>query len=72
MEEFLLQIKKKQRIEFLLEESEIRIENPEDMAYCRLVINRNGWGYSELNISLQGEFLVLEKEIIRDEDFLGN
>lgn len=72
VEEFLLQIKKKQRIEFLLEESEIRIENPEDMAYCRLVINRNGWGYSELNISWQGEFLVLEKEIIRDEDFLGN
>ena len=34
VEEFLLQIKKKQRIEFLLEESEIRIENPEDMAYC--------------------------------------
>lgn len=72
VEEFLLEIKKKQKVEFLLEESEIRIEDPEDMAYCRLVINRNGWGYSELNVSAQGEFLVLEKEVIRDEDFLGN
>lgn len=72
VEEFLLQIKKKQKNEFLLEESEIRIENPEDMAYSRLVINRNGWGYSELHVSVQGEFLVLEKEVIRDEDFLGN
>lgn len=72
VEEFLLEIKKKQKVEFLLEESEIRMENPVDMAGSRLVINRNGWGYSELFIEAEGDFLVLEKEVIRDEDFLGN
>lgn len=72
VEEFLLEIKKKQKVQFLLEESEIRLDNPGDMEESRLVINRNGWGYSELFVEKDGDFLVLEKEIIRDEDFLGN
>lgn len=72
VEEFLLQVKKKQKVEFLLEETEIRIDNPQKAAESRLVINRNGWGYSELFLETDGDFLVLEKEIIRDEDFLGN
>lgn len=72
VEEFLLEVKKKQKVEFLLEESEVRIDNPVDGAESRLVINRNGWGYSELFLEAEGDFLVLEKEVIRDEDFLGN
>ena len=72
VEEFLLEIKKKQKVEFILEESEIQIDNPADMVESRLVINRNGWGYSELFIDVEGDFLILEKEMIRDEDFLGN
>lgn len=72
VEEFLLEIKKKQKVQFLLEESEIRIDNPGNMEEGRLVINRNGWGYSELFIEKDGDFIILEKEVIRDEDFLGN
>lgn len=72
VEEFLLEIKKKQKVQFLLEESEILLENPGDMEESRLIINRNGWGYSELFVEKEGDFIVLEKEIIRDEDFLGN
>lgn len=72
VEEFLLEVKKKQKVEFLLEESEMRIESPrEDMEY-KVVIGRNGWGYSELMIEAEGDFLVLLKDRIRDEDFLGN
>lgn len=72
VEEFLLEIRKKQKVEFLLEESEIRIDNPKDMVESRLIINRNGWGYSELFLEAEGDFLILEKEVIREEDFLGN
>lgn len=72
VEEFLLEIKKKQKAEFLLEESEIRIENPQDGMESHLFISRNGWGYSELFLQKEGDFLVLEKEVIREEDFLGN
>lgn len=72
VEEFLLEIKKKHKVEFLPETEEIRIDNPRDMEETRIVINRNGWGYSQLQIEAYGDFLVLEKEVIRDEDFLGN
>ncbi len=72
VEEFLLEIRKKQKVEFLLEESEILIENPGGRTENRLVITRNGWGYSELPIEREGDFIVLEKDVIREEDFLGN
>lgn len=72
VEEFLQEIKKKQRVEFIPETEEIRLDDPADMEENRIVISRNGWGYSELYMDVDGEFLVLEKEMIRDEDFLGN
>ena len=72
VEEFLLEIKKKQRVEFIPEMTEIRLENPKDMEENKIVIGRNGWGYSELHVEKEGNFLILEKEVIRDEDFLGN
>lgn len=72
VEEFLLEIKKKQKVEFLPEESEIRIENPKESMEYKVIINRNGWGFSELMIETEGDFLILEKSVIRDEDFLGN
>ena len=72
VEEFLLEIKKKQKVEFLPEETDIRIEAPKENMEYKVVINRNGWGYSELMIEAEGDFLVLEKNRIRDEDFLGN
>lgn len=72
VEEFLLEIKKKQKVEFLVEEDEIRIDNPEKSMEYKIVINRNGWGFSELTIAWEGDFLILEKPVIREEDFLGN
>lgn len=72
VEEFLLEVKKKQKVEFLLEETEIRIESPKEDVEYKIVIDRNGWGYSELMIEAEGDFLIIEKDRIRDEDFLGN
>ncbi len=72
VEEFLLEIKKKQKVEYILEEAEIRIDSPKPGTEYKVVMNRNGWGFSELNVEAEGDFLVVEKFIIRDEDFLGN
>ncbi|MCM1135696.1 MAG: DUF5717 family protein [Clostridium sp.] len=72
VEEFLLEIKKKQKTEFVLEETEVRMENPRGMETGRLIINRNGWGYSELFLEADGDFLILEKDRIGEADFQGN
>ena len=72
LEEFLLQIKKKQQVEYIIENQEIRLENPQGITEGRIVIQRNGWGYSNLYAEAEGTFLTIEKDIIGEEDFLGN
>nr|MCR5755781.1 DUF5717 family protein [Acetatifactor sp.] len=77
VEEFLIQINKKQRVEFLLEESELTLEllqqdSPDRPYELVLNITRNGWGYTTLCVECDGEFAYTEKQVITDDDFLGN
>lgn len=72
VEEFLLEINKKQQIDYLLNEEEIRIENPKEEERYQLTINRNGWGYTHLEVRVDGDFIDIEKDQISEEDFLGN
>lgn len=72
LEEFLLVINKKQKVEYLLDEPYIRVENPEGISEGQLVITKNGWGYTKLTVETDGDFLSVEKETLNDDDFLGN
>lgn len=72
VEEFLIGIKKKQRIEYLLDDASIRIEDPEAATQETIQITRNGWGYTHLKAEVEGEFLSLERDELTDDDFLGN
>ncbi len=72
VEEFLLEINKKKAVEFIPEEKQIRIENPAVNARYTLVVNRNGWGYTNLQIETDGDFLRVERQHVSDDAFLGN
>lgn len=72
LEEFLLVINKKQKIEYLLEEQSIRIENPEGVSERQLTVTKNGWGYTYLQVETDGDFLSVEKDVLNEDDFLGN
>lgn len=72
MEEFLISISKKQKIEYLTEEPEIRLDDPEGVTVHNIEITKNGWGYVDLHIETEGDFLYAEKEALSDDDFLGN
>ena len=72
MEEFLLAINKKQKIEYILGEKEICIEEPVEGAEYGFLITRNGWGYTKLWVSSENGVLFPQKEILSDDDFLGN
>ena len=72
VEEFLIEINKKKPVEFLPEETSVRIENPEESARYALVVNRNGWGYTRLRVETEGGFLRVEQNTVLDADFLGN
>lgn len=72
VDEFLVEINKKQKIEYLPMEDHIRIEEPVGMTEGRITITRNGWGYTALAVETDGDFLFVEKKVLTDDDFLGN
>lgn len=72
VEEFLLEIRKKKPVEFIPEETRIRIDDPLEKTRYALVINRNGWGYTHLQIKTEGEFLQVDENTVTDSAFLGN
>ncbi len=75
VEEFLIHINKKQKVDYLTEEKEICLEaagNFLEVLEKDLHIIRNGWGHTRLWIALEGKFLFTEKEELNDDDFLGN
>ena len=37
-----------------------------------LMLHRNGWGYGRAEVSVQGDFLEVEKKVITTEDFIGS
>lgn len=48
------------------------IEDPVDISRHEIVIARNGWGYTSLELKAEGDFLRIEKERASEYDFLGN
>lgn len=72
MEEFLIAAGQKSRIEYLVPENELVVENPVGVSEEAVGIVKNGWGYTRLEVSAEGDFLYSEKEVLSDDDFLGN
>jgi hypothetical protein len=72
MEEFLLEINKKKPVEYLPEETQISLEDPDGTTRYALVINKNGWGYTHLAIRTEGDFLKTEDDTVTESAFLGN
>lgn len=72
VEEFLICISKKQKIEYLTDVEEITLDDPDKGCEAGFTITRNGWGYTNLDIETDGDFLSLNKTEIGDNDFVGN
>lgn len=77
VEEFLIQVNKKQKVDFFVETGELVLDmdsefGSEGVAERILTITRNGWGYTQLFVECRGDFLFMEKELLTDDDFLGN
>ncbi len=77
VEEFLIHVDKKQKNQYTVKEQEIVMELPgTGNSYSvwerELSVVRKGWGYTRLQVECEGDFLFTEKEILTDDDFLGN
>lgn len=72
VEEFLIGIHKKQKVQYLIDEDKIRL-NAEDCAgRHEVLLVRNGWGYTRLQAEVLGDFITVDKTVLYDDDFLGN
>ena len=72
MEEFLISIGKKQAITYIPDRDNIDIQNPPAISEYTVMISRNGWGYTNLQIEFEGDFLTADRLILTENDFLGN
>ncbi len=72
LDEFLVAIKKKSRITYRTDTTEIRVKNPEETMMRELEITKDGWGYVALNVAVDGYFVGIEKASYTEDDFLGN
>lgn len=72
VEEFLLAVNKKQKIEYIPDQTEIHVDNSVGVTEHTITITRNGWGYSALSVETDGDFLSTEKNVLTEADFDGN
>ncbi len=72
VEEFLIAMNKKQPVEYVISEEVLQLSNPQGVVETSLNIFRNGWGYTYLEVWSKDDFILLEKNQITDDEFLGN
>lgn len=73
VEEFLIAIHKKQKVNYIIDEDKLCLADvEEDMGRHEVLITKNGWGYCYLQVEVNGDFLSVDKTSLSDDDFLGN
>ncbi len=73
VEEFLIAIHKKQKVNYIIDEDKLRLSDLEEgIGRHEVLLTKNGWGYSHLQVEVNGAFLSVDKTTLSDDDFLGN
>ncbi len=72
LEEFLVGIKQKEKIFLTLSEDRRTYENLLDDRKDTIEVQKNTWGYGEIHIWSDAEFIQIEKALVTTDDFLGN
>lgn len=72
MEEFLIAIHKKQPVRFRLHATEETYECEGDSFRKSVEITKNTWGYFNIHVYADADFIQIEKPVIVPADFIGN
>ena len=72
MEEFLIGIRKKEKITFKVDKNHFEQYEVTDTIKETLEIKKDNWGYIEIKASCDADFIHLPKTKIRTEDFIGS
>ena len=73
VEEFLIAVHKKQKVNYIIDEDKLQLSDVEEgLSRHEVLLTKNGWGYSHLQVEVSGAFLSVDKTALCDDDFLGN
>lgn len=72
LEEFLYMLKKKDKLTLSVRQREIIQTNLKEALSDKLVLEKNGWGYQEIFVRAEGDFLSVYKKRLTTQDFLGS
>lgn len=71
LEEFLIYVHKKSRIELSIENTEIEYPDFQASVGDKLYIHKNTWGYLEIQTEVDCDFIEVKKKIFSTDDFAG-
>lgn len=72
LEEFLVYVNKKPRVELGVRDREIEYLDFQTSIGDKLLIHKNTWGYLDIEAETEGGFLVVNKKVFSTDDFAGN
>lgn len=72
LEEFLVFVNKKSRVFLALEEEQKEFSDLEEAEGDTVILKKDGWGYLEIDVTKEGDFIQLSKKKLTTEIFGGN
>lgn len=72
MEEFLIAIHKKQPIRLHVLRESFHYDHIENVTRDKIVVTKDHWGYTEVKVSTDVDFIDLDHKIIWSDNFIGN
>jgi hypothetical protein len=72
MEEFLIEVNKKAPVIYNFSVEGFVLEDVQDSITKSIVINKSGWGYSYITLTVNGDFISVDKPVLTNEDFSYN
>lgn len=72
LEEFLIGINKKPRVNFNVEEQTKKYEITTESIADKIILNKNHWGHIEIRVSTDCDFIIPDHKIIWGDNFIGN
>ncbi len=72
LEEFIIAINKKQKITIEISDEQREYDSLTESYGDILILSRNTWGYLDIQVSSEGDFIKDYRKNISEEDFAGN
>jgi hypothetical protein len=72
LEEFLIAVHKKAAVKLEIDKTSVEYNVMEESFADRLTLSKNQWGYTEVRVSTDAPFIVLEQKFLWTDRFISN